>query len=246
MKKLLTVIFLLLTCSLFSQTQKYDFLYLNFSAGPSIPIGEFASNDINNPGAGFAKVGLKGELSLGINLTPQIGLVAEVFLNSNGTKPDKMTEYLNSTFPGYRWNIESKKWNIYGLFTGLSFKTPVRKDMYVFIQAFGGFINSTSPNFLYTADSGNFSGTYNIESGTTSAMTYKLTTGLEYKLDKRFSLCGMIEYIGSKPKFKDIKTTTTFTNNTTGTNIYSSESRTSFDQTLSVFNIGLGFKYFLY
>jgi|WetSurMetagenome_2_1015567.scaffolds.fasta_scaffold26192_3 hypothetical protein len=246
MKKLLTFIFLLFACSLFSQAQKYDFLYLNFSAGPSIPIGEFASNDINNPGAGYAKVGIKGELSLGINLTPHIGLLAEVFFNSNGTNPDKYAEYLNSIFPGYSWDIASKKWSIYGLFTGLSFKTPIKKNVFAFIQAFGGFINSTSPDLLFTSDSGNITGTYNIQSGSTSAMTYKVTTGLEFKIDNRFSVCGLLEYIGSKPNFKDVKTVTSFYNNATQTYISQSQSQTSFDQTLSVFNIGIGFKYFLY
>lgn len=246
MKKIFTVIFILFAYSLFSQTQNYDFLYINFSAGPSIPIGEFASNDVNNPGAGYAKVGLKGEISVGINLTRHIGIIAETFLNSNGTKPDKLTEYLNSTFPGYSWGITSKKWSIYGVYTGLSFRTPVNKNIDVFLHTFGGFINSTSPDFVFSADSSNMQGNYVIESGTTSAMTFKLTSGLEYKMDNRFSICGIIEYIGSKPKFNNIKTTVSFYDKNTGKYTSNHQSSTSFEQTLSVFNIGVSFKYFLY
>jgi hypothetical protein len=77
-------------------------------------------------------------------------------------------------------------------------------------------------------------------------MTYKLTGGPEYKINNRFSVYGLIEYIGSKQKFNDIKTTTIFYNNSFGNTISSSESKTSFDQTLSVFNIGIGFKYIIF
>jgi hypothetical protein len=246
MKKIFFIVLLLTVMTTVSKAQKYDFLYLNFSAGPSFPIGEFASNDINNPGSGYAKIGGKGEISLGINLTQNIGLMTEFFINSNGTKVDNYTEYLNSVYPGYSWGIESKRWNIYGLFTGLSFRTPVKKNVFFFLQAFGGFINSTSPGLIFTADSGNISGTLEIESASTSAMTYKLTSGLEFKMDNRFSICGIVEYIGSKPKFNNVKTSTNFYNNATGTYISSSESKSSFDQTFSLFNIGIGFKYFIY
>jgi subtilisin family serine protease len=246
MKKIFFIVLLLTVMTTVSQAQRYDFLYLNFSAGPSFPIGEFASNDINNPGSGYAKIGGKGEISLGINLTPTIGLMTEFFLSSNGTNVDNYSDYLNTVYTGYNWGIESKRWNIYGIFTGLSFRTPIKKDVFVFIRAYGGYINSKSPGLIFTGDSGNVTGTLEIESSSTSAMTYKLTGGLEFKTDDRFSVCGIIEYIGSKPKFNNVKTSTNFFNNATGTYISSGESKSSFDQTLSLFNIGIGFKYFIY
>ena len=246
MKNFLSFIILLVFVQISFAQQSKDFFYVSVNAGPSFPIGEFASNDANNPGAGYANIGIKGEVTAGINLTPNVGLLAEFFVNSNGIKSKDIESSLGQIFPGYTWSDNSKSWSIFGFFTGISVRTPIRKNASVFINAFGGYINSKSPDFSLSGDSANLRADYLMSSVTTSAITYKVTGGLEFKTGLKTAIYGIIEYIGSKPTFKDVNISQRIYDKTTGGTIRTNEAKTSFDQTLGVFNIGLGFKYFLY
>jgi hypothetical protein len=243
MKNLLSALFVILILTSVSEAQKkYDFLFVNFTAGPSIPIGEYASNDANNPGSGYAKVGIKGEIVGGINITRNISLLTEFFINTNSINLQTLNDKLDKLYPGYTWEYEVKKWSLYGGFAGLSLRTQVNKKISTFIYALCGYVNSTSPEIILTAGYPDTKAYYHTESTSTAAITYKLTTGLEYAIDKRFSICGTLDYIGSKPRFKNVRTDIIYYDNTTPTQT----EYPTFDQSLSVFNIGIGFKYFIF
>jgi len=217
-------------------------MFINFTAGPSIPIGEYASNDANNPGAGYAKVGIKGEISAGINLTKNVGIVTEFFINVNQINPQTLNDKLNLLYPNYNWEYDVKKWSIYGGFTGLSFRAPINKNIAITLQTLCGYINSSSPEIILTSGYPDVKASYYTESTSTSAVTYKLTTGVEYTVNNRFSICGLLDYIGSKPKFNNVKTELIYHDHSKpNETIYN-----SYEQSLSVFNIGIGFKYFIF
>ena len=49
---------------------------LAFHAGPSFPVGDFASNDFDNEQAGFAKTGFTIDLNYGYQFHPNAGIAA--------------------------------------------------------------------------------------------------------------------------------------------------------------------------
>ena len=205
--------------------------YLGVNVGPSFPQSDFAEKNVS-PSSGYAKIGYRLELYGGVNILGMFGLSAMGFLNINGTDPEKFKDKLNSEYPGNSWQTDSKNWTLFGALGGVSFHYPINNRTIFHVSLLGGYLNAESPELKFTSGSSE----YKIESKTASSWSYMTLLGTNYYLDQNVSLTLDFEFLGSNPRFDNVRTTSNIGGNF-------SESTTSFSRQMNAFNIALGFKY---
>jgi hypothetical protein len=236
MKKLLLLPLILFFLNSNLTAQDLSYAFINLSAGPSFPFNDFSADDPLQSKSGFATVGIKAELTGCFFLTPQIGLMLATFTNINPTNPQKMTDYLNANYTGANWSIDSKNWEIYGLMSGLNYRYYTKSKFSFEVRITAGMMFISSPELLFRANSGLGTDYEKIEKKQTNALTYKISGGMDYTFARNFAFTGNAEFIGAKPTFSNVKTTTSIEGKTT-------TSTTSFDQLMSAFNVSIGLKY---
>ena len=210
---------------------KPEIAFFGLSVGPSFPSSDFGNKDVNLS-SGYATVGYKVEAYGGVNIIGVFGLSALGFVNINGTNTDKLVTNLNNTYPDTSWNIDSRNWELYGGMGGVSFYYPVNKKLTMDIKLLSGLLSAKSPELAFI--SGNNS--YKIESSTVNSISWMTSIGLLYYLGQNVSLTGAFEYLGSDPKFNNVKTTL-------NVNGISSETTTTFSRVMTVLNLSVGFRY---
>lgn len=83
--------------------------YLAITAGPSFPIGDFASTSIDNEDAGAARDGYTIELKYGLGLDRVFGLAANLVYGSNG---------VDKSFINDDAGVSIDPWRYYGILVG--------------------------------------------------------------------------------------------------------------------------------
>jgi opacity protein-like surface antigen len=215
-----------------SSGQAKEFFFIELSGGPSIPFGEFANSDANDPSSGYATVGGRIALRLGLNFTPNYGLVSILFGNMNGTDAEPLRKLIDQQNPGYNWSIESGNWKIGGALLGLRSRL-VTKSITYNIDIYGGGFNSYSPEIIATSLPNN---SIRLEDKSVFALAYLISAGLSYEIGNNISLTGNVEFLGAKQSFTDVNRISTIGGTTTTTTI-------SYDQSYNAINIVLGLKY---
>ena len=238
MKNLIILISLFFAFNtVYSQNFPFENFYIGISGGPSIPMSDFGSDDVNNSAAGFAVLGSKFEINAGLRLFNILDLSVMSFVNTNGTELDKFIDFANRQNPGYAFSADAKSWSIFGALGGLSISYPVPGGFYVDARVLGGFISIESPEILLRS---NVQNTFlEVEGKTTSSFVYLTSAGARYPISDGIHLGLGIEYISAAPEFEDVTTTTNIEGMET-------KSTTNIDQSMNLFNVTLGFKFFLF
>jgi len=215
-----------------SSGQAKEFFFIELSGGPSIPFGEFANSDANDPSSGYATVGGRIALKLGLNFTPNYGLVSILIGNMNGTDTEPLRKLIDQQNPGYNWSIESGNWRIGGAMLGLRSRF-IAKSITYNIDIYGGGINSYSPEITATSSPNN---SIKLEDKSVFALAFLISAGMSYEIGDNISLTGSMEFLGAKQSFTDVNRISTIGGTTTTTTV-------SYDQSYNAFNIILGLKY---
>lgn len=104
---------------------------ISFHAGVSIPMICFASDDLNNKNAGFAKPGLIAEIEYKYRFLDHFGVGTSFFWANNPVRDGKVTE--------------SGEYNYFGLMAGPVFFPGIGKTIQADIHMYGGIANTYMP-----------------------------------------------------------------------------------------------------
>lgn len=235
--RILTVLLLLLALNI-SQTNAQINLQNSFNkkfnielrVGPSFPYGDLGNKDANNNNSGFAQVGFKAEAVVGYKLVDVLGINIMGFYNSNGTDLSNLSQLLNSR-TGKAWSSDSKSWNIFGGLLGFEYSFPASKVLIVGFKAYSGIMSTTSPKVELTSGADS----YIQDELSTTALTYMFSLSGAYPLSNNIFWVSSIGFLGSTPKFENVKTVTTI-------NGVRTESTETFSQDMKTFVVDTGIR----
>lgn len=198
--------------------------------GPSFPYGDLGNKDANNKNSGFAQVGFKAEAVVGYKIVDVLGINLMGFFNSNGTDLSSLSQNLNSS-TGKTWSSDSKSWNIFGGLLGFEYSFPASKVLVVGFKAYSGIMSTTSPKVELKSGADS----YVQDELSTTALTYMFSLSGAYPLSNNIFWISSIGFLGSTPKFENVKTVTTI-------NGVSKEELETFSQDMKVFVVDTGIK----
>lgn len=211
--------------------------YFSINVGPSIPLSDFSRKDPSSDASGYAKLGYCVEGDINFRLAPLFTLGLTSYFNSNPTDLQALIDDQNAKNPGTSWSGKANNWYLYGILGGFGYSYPVAPKVRAELKGLAGFLNAKSPEFLITAASGSDVYTLKIEEKSVNTWSYIFSVNLAYSLSDRLSALGKVEFIGSQPRFDNVKTTIS----TNGIIIDSSDE--SFRRHISTLIIGAGLRY---
>lgn len=190
MKKNILLSFGLLLSSLtilaqYSDEAKKTKHHVYFSAGPSFPVGDFSSTNLDNEDAGMAKTGYNLQLKYMYAPNSGLGVVASTFYAKHSL--DKSSFNLDSV-------LSLDHWQYYGLMVGPLFVMPITEEAKVdaYVQVGAG--NFNTPEVLY--------GHQTIMEGKWSwAMPLQLGLDFRYAFNGNVSMLVSSEFFYAKPKY---------------------------------------------
>jgi hypothetical protein len=149
--------------------------YIGLSAGLSFPNGDFASNSMTNPNAGFAKSGLYISLAeFGVLFSRRVGIVGRLF--------------------GAQYEIDHEEfeepWAMGGLMLGPLFAIPLNNAAYWDFRPAVGYGAVILPESSFAASS------------TSETYVMGLGTSLRVNVGSRFAIMVAVDYIYTNPEFE--------------------------------------------
>lgn len=202
MKKILLLIILSIFSYIYSYSQNKG--SVGISLGPSIPIGGFASKDINNNSAGYAKTGALLDISLSYKLGKYFGVSA--LLRGQTDNFDNASfgiDLANQT--GSNWSVSSKPWSMGGLMLGGYGSFLVSQKVSFDIKALIGFLRVTSPEINTTLSGSGGSGWLKQNSVVSTSFSYILSGGFKLDIGKKTYLLTNLDYLASNPEFRNVE-----------------------------------------
>ena len=151
MKKLLIIVLgLLISGTIQAQenkvmSEKRSFIALH--GGISLPVGDFASQNIDNQYAAFAKTGFNIGLNYGYMFKKPIGIAAGVFYNSY--QASKMMYWFDYGTGGEAVNLNLDHWKFYGIAAGPMVSFELAPAVEADLRLMGGIANANAPKVTY-------------------------------------------------------------------------------------------------
>jgi len=194
--------FLCLAIVLQAQKKQPKFL-AELTAGPSIPIGKFAStSNANNKASGYAKPGWGGQLSLGYYLNRSFGLLLSTGYTTH--QQDQQARKDVYTSRGYRVvRIDSENWKALNVMAGVFFVTPLTagSKLCLITKLTAGVCETGIPREQWSG----YSNTgpvysYNEKIIMPWAFCYQGSVGLQYKFNQKWYVLLDASYFNATPK----------------------------------------------
>ncbi len=180
--------------------------YLALSAGPSIPIGEFASKDPNNTKAGCATTGVSLNLSFAYKLGKKLGLAALLRSQSNSFDNEAFENELE-TQTGASWTIDSKPYTTRGFMLGGYGAFPISETVSFNTRALFGFLSTNSYELTSSIDNSGGAAWFKISSVSATSFAYLLGGGFKFDVSENVCMLINIDYLQTKPEFRNIQIT---------------------------------------
>lgn len=212
----LTVALLFISFSSLGQSRDNQ---VSLSFGPSLPMGDFASDAQNNEAAGYANVGLSVRLVYRKNISEQAGFVVTTFGQLNNFKTEKLATQLKEASSGgadsFNWTVKKAAWKMAGVLPGLSYTLALTNDQSICLNSIAKFGAVFAKSPLIEAE-GKSTNAYAISRqsdaqswGTAAA----IASGLSYRFSPAFSVLADVEYMTtSQLTFKDVYVLSAATN----------------------------------
>jgi len=169
------------------------------SVGSSMPVGNFANDDVSSDGSGLAGNGLNINGIFTHYYLPELGIVVKGFYNSNEFKADKLSNMISS-MTGYSVSNNSTSYSSYGLLVGITRVHYVDK-LSIGGHLLLGFANLTEPRVTFIAVSGTNSGSVKMSEISASSLIYNIGAGLTYTLNDNWDLFADVDYLQGSYKF---------------------------------------------
>ena len=265
-------ILILLVCtpvSLFTFSQNKNAKQsLSIGIGPSFPLGDFGSKDLNDNGAGFAGIGQALNIDYFLPFSKNFGLIVSATGQRNPVNKKKLEESFNEfifspahfDFGGVigpvlvpvvkyeHWNFEKGTWWGGNVMAGIQMSSePDHYGVNFYSRVQFGAQYVSMPEFQGKSETDTLIATYSQTTSHGIGFAYSFSAGMNYSLNNKTFLFANAGYTGtSKIKMEDINTTMVVAKNpgTIGGSI-SSSSRTGIGkqdfQTLNV-TVGIGLR----
>jgi hypothetical protein len=236
------VCFIILLLPFFGTAQKSDAekktktkqnIYLDASAGASIPLGDYAGDDLNSETSGYAKPGFFIQANADWMGKKNFGLAFQLMYQNHSLSEEATKLFLYDTIDA----VGPGNWSNIYIMAGPVFLKYIKK-ISVDAKLVGGFIISTCPIFETRNPETNLT-----EGGTATGLGLGVNIGVGYAVSQKVALKVTMGYIAGFPKIERQYNATVIGMDTTGHYIYSSPTDISRKRTVSTFNAGLGVIY---
>ena len=204
-KTLIITLFSVLLIVNISFPQAKGWIFSSINAGPSIPLGDFAKKNPTDPNSGYANIGYKVDLTVGINMLSDFSICLMGMYNSNPVDANALRNDIAAAYPLFNWNLTSESWHVKGIFMGLIKSFPVQ-NYNIDIKLFGGALDFDSPEYKLTGTGPGTYATVTVKEKSTYSECYIIAVGARYNINKNFSVGLNIESINSRPQFTDMRT----------------------------------------
>ena len=205
-------------------------LYLDVSAGMSIPMGYFARDDVKFGGSGFAAPGFLAQLNLDWIANYNYGLALQYTFQRNSLK----SSVRNDPLPGMSKAVGTGSWTNHYIMAGVVFLHFIH-NVYVEGKALIGVVLSSSPLFN-TVDP-----VYQTPSTNTGVgPAYSAQFGVGYKVSPQVTVKASVEYILGNPKIHHQYGAQQTLDTITGTLVYSSPITIETKKTVSALFVKAG------
>lgn len=183
---------------------------LSLAGGYSLPIGKFASQQFNDPDAGFAGDGYFGQVSYERKLTSWLGARLTGSLNTNTTDAQPLIDQYSELLPNpntYSWQSEVTRWQLGAVVAGpMAYSSFGKLTLEGHVQ--GGVIFAKSPGvgLLGTSTTGRNAVDGRITAASTKAFGVGAGGSIRFRLSDRlhFQLTG--DWIGGRVKLENVPT----------------------------------------
>ncbi len=204
-------------------------IYLDASGGISIPLGSYASGDLNNSGSGFATLGFLGQVNLDWIGKDNYGLGLQYTFQHNVLKSFVKGEKQK----GLDQPLETGSWSNHYIMAGLVVLKFFHK-VYFEGKILAGVIFSSSPIFK-TVDPE----THNPSNNTGTGFAWGIQAGVGYAVSPRVTVKASLEYLAGNPKIHHQSVQQTL-DTVTGTIIYFAPINADTKRSISSFLIKTG------
>jgi hypothetical protein len=206
MKKIVFAVLIITAMSLNGNAQGKKG-YIGISSGPSFPIGDLSSKDSDNASAGWANTGGIFDISFAYKLgNGNFGITALLRGQVNPFDAQAYANELANQLSGVVWSVDSKAWGIGGLMAGGFGSFPVSKKVNFDARAMIGFLTAVSPEITITAIGAGGAAWARQNSATSTSFAYLIGAGFSFDLGNNLQLLSNLDYLGSKPEFRNVET----------------------------------------
>lgn len=190
MKKILcaTLVFFALGISVMAQDTKTVPVQKNFilfSAGPSIPLADFGSADVNNSDAGMANAGFTIDLKYGHQFDPVFGLASTLVYGSHT---------VDKAFVNDNPDVSIDHWQYFSWMVGPMFTGKLTQKTSLDFSVLTGVALANSPK-------GKYNDQVVVTDDWSTAVPLKLASDFRFSLRNKGYLMAGVNYTYMKPKF---------------------------------------------
>ena len=210
--------------------------YLAVSLGPAIPTGDFASTNMDNRAAGYAKVGANVDITFTYKIDKYFGVVAMLRGQAHKMDAQALAEEMVKQIPADNISVrtEAESWSVGSLLIGSYGSFPIQKDLSIESRLMVGLVSAKAPKTTFNISTPE-EGTAWIKQSSATGTTfgYLVGAGLKYNIGTKMCVLANIDYLGATPKYKNVELTSSFGDSEKG----------DYYQSLGSFNIGFGIGY---
>lgn len=215
-----------------------EFILFKIEGARAIPLGDFASKNLDNPASGLAIPGFGVNSLLTVKLNNFFGVSGGYKYQQHKMDFNLINELYKANNPGFSFRTEGTSWKVSGFNGGIYFCLPSQTldALSVDINLIVGSAKFYSPEIKITGKSGLATGTIYQQEGFSREFYGYADIGLAIKLAEAVKLNLSAGYFYAKPQFYNVPISATGLANTT----------VNFDQKIESINISFGISFLLH
>lgn len=186
------MLFLLMPCNAQWSTRAT----VEFLAGGSFPIGEFAYSSFYLEESGYAVPGIALGVSFTYRLNGHLGLLASVTDYILGVDESNIVERYQSWETGFNWEVEADRWKLNAFMGGIDIILPIYRSDFNF-RLLGGFARTRLPGLTGIGI------TFHRESTTDIAAAWSAGMGYTYQYAEKITLSLRLDFFMTQPVLAD-------------------------------------------
>lgn len=171
--------------------------FIGFTAGPSVPLGQFSNTNFYGKESGFADQGMSYNLNLNLLLGKHAGLGLLISSYSNPVNESELKKGYTQTGIG-EVSLSTSNWKVTGIFLGVITSFPEGGRFAFNMRAMPGFAFCASPEINVAVQGGNSATQESLKQIT---FAFDLGLMLSYNLSKSFGVLAGADFIAASPKF---------------------------------------------
>lgn len=176
--------------------------WIGISVGPSFPIGDYGSQDFEDPKAGLARIGFNLNFDLRGEFNKNLGYNFLIFTAGHPLNEEKMRRAFQPMQPYLNWNVNSDPFSSGGFFGGILISLPQAEKLDITFRALLGYMTLNSPYFRVTATADSKVYVIEQQAATAKALGSYLGVGLRLDLSRRFSLSFNLDHCAATGEFE--------------------------------------------